>query len=206
MEAQTFENKDIQYAYRSIHDFFDYYGFSGCIKEAGQIIKAAASYKPWHRDAPYGPVYFMENLQQLIAAAYSIKNNYSSRAVCIINSGTGIPDLSLIQNYVSRYNSSTPWNNMPRHLTAAQYHDPYKAIEKFTKYATEPEWQQVCKDLVEYALSNASIDDEYHCNKLLAIRLHILRLIEACHLLELRSNPAKPQPQSKLQPKSQKKK
>lgn len=197
MDNLAFEDKDIQYAYRSIHDFFDGYHLGSAIKETEKIIKAAASYKAWLTNEPYRPIYFMEQFYGLIQAAYMVTKNYSARTACVLKEPVnGHPNLLLTQNYVSIYQSCTPWNNIPRHLTAAQYHDPYIAIEKFTKYATEIEWKEACKDLSEYALTNDSIDEEYPCYKLLPIRLHILRLIEACHLLEVRSTAAKPKPKS----------
>jgi hypothetical protein len=194
MITASSENKDIQYAYRSIHEFFDNYDFYSAVKETNRIIKAAASEKAWLTRRPYQPVYFMEVMQPLIAAAFVLEKHAGRRASCIILSETGIPDLAQTQNYVGRHRYSNAWNCMPRHLNAAQFHDPYLAIRKFTARQTEGEWKQVCKDLGEYALSNSSVIDEYLLPEILAIRLHLLRLIEACHLLQVRSNDPRPAP------------
>lgn len=188
MEKQTLENKDLQQAYRNIHDFFDWYDFASAIKETERIIMAAARTKFWFRDYPYRSIGFMNKLQELVAAAFLIKQDYFSRPACVLYTTSGIPDLALTQNFVDHYSSSTTWNNVPRHLTAIQYADPYIVIEKFICYATEPEWKQTCNYLAEYALCNESVDAQYSCFELLTIRLHLLRLIEACHLLEVRAN------------------
>lgn len=188
MITASSEDKDKQYAYHSIHDFFDNYHFSAAVKETSRIIKAAASEKAWLTRRPYRPVYFMEIMLPLVAAAFVLEKHAGQRAACIIRSETGIPDLAQTQHYVGRHRYSNAWNCMPRQLTAAQYHDPYLAIRKFTARQTEAEWKQVCKDLGEYALSNSSVVDEYSLPEILTIHRHLLRLIEACHLLQVRSN------------------
>jgi len=194
MITATSEDKDVQYAYQSIHDFFDNYHFSAAIKETNRIFKAAAAEKAWICRWPFRPVYFMETLQQLLPAAFVLQKHGSRRDACIITSETGIPDLAQIQHYVGSHRYKQPWNNLPRHLNAAQYHDPYLAIRKFTARQTEAAWKQVCKDLAEYALSNSSMADQYPAAEILSFRLHLLRLIEACHLLQVRSNLPQPQP------------
>jgi len=199
-------DKDLQYAWHSIHDFFDAYHLSFAVEETERIIKAAARHRSWNLDYPYRPIHFMEHVQELVTAACCIAKSYltGKEGTVTLTSPTGEPDLLIKSDFVSSGRYSNVWNNMPRHLTAPQYFQPWKAIKKFTTYATEAEWKATCKDLAEYALSNISIDEEYPCYKLLPIRLHLLRLIEACHLLEVRSNTAKTRSQTKI--KTQKKK
>jgi hypothetical protein len=200
---ETFmQNKDTQYACQSIHDFFDCYHLEAAIKEAEKMIKQAARHKAWRTKNPYRPVFFTGKLQELVTAAFTITEHHAQREACIIEpvNEEGLPDLEQKQHFVSRYRSCTTWSNIPRHLTAAQYHDPYIAIKKFTSYATAIEWKQIGHDLAEYALTNYPIDEEYPAHRLLTIRLHILRLIEACHLLAVRSRPPQPQPQPQPQP------
>ena len=194
----TSRDKDLQYAWHSIHDFFDGYHLSFAVEEMERIIKAAARYKAWNLEYPYRPVHFMEHLQQLVTGAYCITKTHLTckDGLVTATTPTGEPDLLIKNDFIPSGRYSNIWNCMPRYLTAAQYMRPWKAIKKFTEYATETEWLTACKDLAEYALSNTSIDEEYPCHKLLPIRLHLLRLIEACHLLEVRSNAAKPQPKS----------
>lgn len=190
MQTSIFEDKNIRYAYSSIHDFFDSYHLRSALKETERVIKAAADDKAWKKDYPYRLIFFMEKLQELCSAAFIIHNNFATRAACItaVLTETGDPDLANEQDFVGKNHFSNVWNNMPRHLNAAQYLDPYKAIEKFVAFMTEAEWKKAIKVLWEYALSNSSIDDEYPCYKILTVRLHLLRLVEACHLLEVRSN------------------
>lgn len=188
METTAFEDKDVQYAYGSVHDFFDSYHLHVALKETENVIKAATRHKAWSGDYPYRPIYFMDKMQELIHAAYCIHERQGIRDACIVpgTTPTGEPEL-LEQDFVCGNPFSNTWNNMPRHLSATQYLNPYKAINKFTAYMTEIAWRKACKDLGEYALSNSTIELVYPCCTILSIRLHLLRLLEACHLLELRS-------------------
>lgn len=193
METYAREDKDTQYAYRCLQDFFDCYQLSQALTETEKITRAAVKPKAWRTKRPYRPVLFMEQFSQLVHAAFCIMTNYSEREASIIKApADGEPDLRQTQNYFSLYRNCSAWSNMPRHLTAAQYHDPYIVLRKFTSYAAEPEWKQVCKDFAEYALTNGRMDEEYPGYKLLPIRLHMLRLLEACHLILVRSARAKP--------------
>ncbi|MEI9954904.1 MAG: hypothetical protein WDM90_00990 [Ferruginibacter sp.] len=75
----------------------------------------------------------------------------------------------------------------PRSLTIKQYFDPYKAIKKFVSYLTETEWKKALKLLIEYALTRDTISDEYQSHQLIIIRLRMLQLIEAYHLIYTRT-------------------
>lgn len=187
METASSGDKDLQYACHSIHDFFDCFDFPSSIKYTERIIMAASLHKFWFSGYPYRFIFFMEKLQELVEAAFVLKNHYSCREACLLKTKNNMPGLVSTKDYTDGYSNSNPWNNMPRHLTAVQYTDPFIAIEKFTSHKTEPEWKQVCKELAEFTLCNESIEEQYSFHELLLIRRHMLRLIEACHLIEVRS-------------------
>ncbi len=48
----AFEDKDIQYAYTSIHDFFDFFGLSNALLNTEHLLKAAISDKAWKKICP----------------------------------------------------------------------------------------------------------------------------------------------------------
>jgi hypothetical protein len=50
------------------------------------------------------------------------------------------------------------------------------------------EWQIFIKDCTEYALLKATIADVQPAYNILLVRLRLLQLIEACHLLDVRTN------------------
>jgi len=129
----------------------------------------------------------MKLLEELIKAAFEITESCSKRENAIIanDSEEGAPASG---DYVSHYRDCNPWNSFPRSLTIKQYRNPYKAIKKFARYASLPQWKTYIKDCTEYALLDTNIDDVLLSYDILAFRLHLLQLIEACHLLDVRTN------------------
>ena len=189
MATTAFEDKNTSYAYNCIHEFFDNYGLCGAVQDIDRILKAAISQKQWKRADPYTVLYYMEKLEELCGAAFVIHTNYAKRDAAIIEATENDePDMSIQQHFVGRHLFRTVWSYFPRNLTAGQYYNPYKAIKKFAGYMPEPGWKKIFKEITEYALSNRSINDEYYPYNMLTIRLRLLQLIEACHLLEVRTN------------------
>lgn len=207
MTTRDFEDKDIRYAYERIHKFFDNYHLETALQETEGIIKVATTEKAWKKDYPYSLIYFMKMLEDLCEAALVIHYNYSTRDECIveITTGTGEPDMSRQQQFIIRNRFSNVWNCFPRHLSPGQYHNPYKAIKKFAGCMSAAEWKKALQELTEYALSDSPIDDAYPPYNILTVRQRLLQLIEACHLLEVRSNIKKAAPQAKQKNKKSKK-
>jgi hypothetical protein len=187
--SNSFEDSATQIAYNSIHDFFDACNLDHALKYANGVLESAVGYKIWGKEAPSSLLFYMENFNSLCAAAFSIHYNYSKRTEVLIDlPEDGVPDVSLTQNFMNEKYMSSVWSNFPRHLTETQYHDPYKAIKKFCSYMAEPEWKNYLKDVTEYALSKDSLDELFHPYNLLTVRLRIMQLIEACHLIDIRTN------------------
>ena len=187
MPAYNFEDKDTQYAYECIRSFFDHFVIEDAVSRLESIIKAAASKKIWKKEAPAQMLLYMQLLGELITAAFEITENCSKREIAIIknDSEDAAPAPG---DYVSHYRDCNPWSCFPRSLTIKQYRNPYKAIKKFTRYATLLQWKTYMEDCTEYALLDARIDDAMQSYDVLAIRLRLLQLIEACHLLDVRTN------------------
>jgi len=187
MPAYNFEDKDTQYAYECIRSFFDHFVIEDAVSLLESIIKAAASKKIWKKEAPAQLLLYMQLLEELITAAFEITGSCAIRKNAIIanDSGEAAP---APKDYVSRYRGCNPWNSFPRSLILKQYRNPYKAIKKFTRYASLLQWKTYIKDSTEYALLDANIDAAMQSSDVLAIRLRLLQLIEACHLLDVRTN------------------
>lgn len=73
METIRFEDRDTQYAYRVIHDFFDTFNFSGAVAKMEDILKTAIGNKPW-RGFSVEYVVFMEILEALLGVAFDVNN------------------------------------------------------------------------------------------------------------------------------------
>ena len=187
MPAYDFEDKDTQYAYQCIRSFFDHFVIDDAVSWLESIIKAATSKKIWKKEAPAQMLLYMQLLEELITAAFEITESYSRRENAIIANDRE-DAAPAHEDYVSHYRGCNPWSCFPRSLTIKQYRNPYKTIKKFTRYASLPQWKTYIKDCTEYALLDANIDDVLLSYDILAIRLHLLQLIEACHLLDVRTN------------------
>ncbi len=193
MARPLFQDKELQYAYHSIHDFFDFFDLSNALLNTEMMLKAAISENVWKKSSPARLLILNEKLDELCAAAFIIQTSYETREEAILKESTE-PDVNTQQNYVGRFTSCTPWNSFPRSLTAKQYNNPYRAIKKFTAYMPEKEWNKTLKDLTEYALGNNSINELYMPYSLLTLRLRLLQLIEACHLINVRTSSKKIEP------------
>ncbi len=188
MEEQQFEDRDILYAYRVIHDFFNGFSFHRAIFHMDSIIEAGLNNGTW-KGMPYNAIFFMENITALCKAAFTVSTCNSVRENAIVEpqEENETPDISLTKDFMGSNFHSSAWNSFPRHLTAKQYYNPYKAIKKFCRYATEVEWNAIIKELTESALSYAPADDLCYPYNILKVGLRLLQLIEACHLLEVRT-------------------
>ena len=187
MPAQPFEQSNIQYAYRSIYTFFKHFTVSDAILYLESILRASTSLKLWKKEDPAQLLLYMELLQELIAAALEIYYSHFIREDAIIkkDNETGI---LLQQHFVNNDSDCNSWNCFPRSLTLQQNYNPYKEFKKLAKYMTVQEWKIFIKDCTEYALLKGTIADVQPAYDILHIRLRLLQLIEACYLLNVRTN------------------
>jgi hypothetical protein len=193
--TKPFEDNAIQLAYNSIHNFFDVCNIEHAVKYTDSILESAMEDKVWRKETPSSLLFYMENFKSLCSAVFLIHYNYSKRTEAVITeTKDDVPDISITENFMNERYMSSVWNNFPRHLTVAQYYHPYKAIKKFCTYMAEPEWNNYLKDITEYALSKDTLDEIYHPYNILTVRLRMMQLIEACHLIEIRSNRKKSKP------------
>ncbi len=93
MASPAFEDKEIQYAYCSIHDFFDSFGLSA-MSHTESMLKAAISYKVWKKADPSRLLLLAEKLEELIVAALTIHYSGAIRESAILNEPAE-PDISM---------------------------------------------------------------------------------------------------------------
>ncbi|MGG9964322.1 hypothetical protein [Ferruginibacter sp. SUN106] len=182
------EDKAIQFACSTIHDFFDCYGLPDATWYWETIIKAAGNKKPWDKEAPYHLLLFMEKLQELCTAAVTISKDYTIHAAVVVKQPEKQPAPGILRqsDFVNSLQHGNGWSCFPRSLTIKQYQDPCKVIEKFAARMPVALCTKIIGDIQAYALSRNAIDGEYTSGQLLKIRLCLLQLIEACHLIEVR--------------------
>jgi len=61
MAANLFEDKDLQYAYNILHDFFDFFGVSHALRNTEQLLTAAVGAKISNKGAPSRLLWLNEN-------------------------------------------------------------------------------------------------------------------------------------------------
>lgn len=89
-------------------------------------------------------------------------------------------------SYTDTQTYANPWNDFPRHLTARQFHDPYRAIYKCFHTMSQRKWHRFLQELTEYALDIDTINLAIPGYDLFKMHYRMLQLIEACHLLHVR--------------------
>jgi hypothetical protein len=190
MSILSSEDKDVTYAFALIKDFFNDIDIYEAIKDTEDLIRSAASRKVYKKRVPGDLLFFKYKFEDLIAAAFAISNSVEERSGAQLNfhEDNASPDIFKQEDFVSKLQNVPSWAAFPRSLTRWQYFDPYKAVKKFAAYMTELEWKKALKVIVDYALTDCPLDDEYPAAALLTIRLRMLQLIEASHLLHVRTN------------------
>jgi hypothetical protein len=190
MNTQFSEDKEKHFAYHTIHDFFDIYIMEDALHFLQTILKAASTGKVWGKGYPFSAIYYMQQLEKLCNAAFYINENHAQRGAAVIEEDqrTNNPGIELLQTNTGTRRGENLWTCFPRSLTLSQFYDPYLAIERFCKYQSETGWKNIFAEIKEYALSVHRISDLHPPLNLLNIQRHLLRLIEACHLLEVRTN------------------
>lgn len=182
--------KDAGYAYRAIHDFFDCYHLHSAVKELHNIIDAACLPHSWKVKAPAEKLFFIQQLGKLCKAALFIASSQDKKHGAII--GKTPKEIATICHLNTTDNYNIPaqlWQSFPRHLTAGEYYNPYKALKKTAGYFTKQQWHKNLKCLFVYAFNNETIDSEgaFSAAEILLMQKGLFKLLEACHLIDVRT-------------------
>ncbi len=183
-------------AYQTIRSFFDCYGLVHARAVLKHFIKTADSGKTWNHSSPCDVVYFSEKISELIEAVFTIINTFDHRPEVILTRDTGDECwlLTDYDNYCAWHHGDTPWDFFPRHLTKKEFLDPYIALKKFTRFRNIHQWNETIKDIAWHSLSDVSLDEFYDNKSVLRTYIHLNKLIEATHLIEIRMQPEQPKP------------
>lgn len=189
MKKQPKKNKQIAFAYSSIHNFFDYYALANAICSWQSILLAATRRHPYNKEAPYYALLFMRQLSILMDAGAAIYKANAIKPDAILRNGMDDACKGSLQpvHFVPALQTNNAWNSLPRHLTAKQYCNPYKALKKFTCCIPLTNAKNTLQQILEYALGNTVIDEVLPARQLLRINLLVLQLLEACNLIEVRT-------------------
>lgn len=188
-------------SYQLIDSFFDCYGLVHARSIVKHLVKTADSGKTWSRSAPCDVVFFSEKLNMLFEAVFDIVTEFDQRSEIILNKETSSDCwlLTSYETYCGAHINDTPWDFFPRHLNKKEFINPYRALEKFTRYRSLGQWRTVLKDLVYYALSNSQLNEFDDRKSILSAYVQLNKLIDAAHLVVVRYQPVPPAPRRKWQ-------
>lgn len=188
------ENVQLAGSYRIIHDFFESFTLPFARYYLLSAIKAAEDLSIWDKRAPTDLLHFFDMLKSLISAVYSIEKKGTKIKHIVLSKPTGSPDVTQYHLYCGPYDQLEAWDFFPRCLSAKEYCDPYKALQKFTKWHSKQEWQMTLRYILSYALGNSSLSELGVNLELVRISELLQKMLEACHLIYVRTavQPQKP--------------
>jgi len=174
--------------YQVIDAFFDCYSLSDAVSLLGRATKTADKEKKWKGQPPSHLLLFMEKFAELIAAAFSIVERDDHNIKVILNKDDKyLWSLAQYETYCGWHIRSAPWDFFPRHLSKKEFSDPYRVLKKFTRYRSLFAWKELLKDILFHALSPNSISEFDDGASLLIVWLHLHKLLEATHLMHVRT-------------------
>ena len=186
MLINTHGDKDAITANAAIRDFFDCYTLPDAIQVLERIISASCRSKAWKGKSPFHVLFFTEHLQHLFAAAAVLQQRYAQNKKGILPLPRELHHIQP-QHYCNHAAKGNNWHWFPRHLGRKKYCNPYMVLQQFTKLYPVHKSSRLAATLAEYALSNYAIDEEYNSLWVLQARCRLLQLIEACHLILVRT-------------------
>ncbi len=180
-------NEELTDSYQSIHDFFESFTLPFARDYLLSALKAAESKRIWNKAAPTDLLYFFESMEALLAAVYSIVKEGDETKKVILPKSPNTCDLTQYHLYCGRYDQLKPWDYFPRSLSAKEYQNPYKALQKFTSGASKKEWKETLHYLLSYALGANSLSELGVNLELVRISEELQKMLEACHLIYVRT-------------------
>lgn len=180
---------EIQNPRTVFHSFFDACSLPHAIEFIDSWLNVLNKNHYWKKGYPARLLFFYETLERLIEAAYLVNkmDNQNSAAVLTkVNEEQEI-DFMNQKDYCGHQTTNTAWDYFPRSLTKDQFINPYIVFKKFFKYQKLPVWRDQLYDQLYTAFisKNKLSMEEYD---LLATQKHLKRLVEAAHLVEVRTS------------------
>lgn len=159
--AETFSHGDLAH-------------FRNIIKKMLQYAEAEKIYK---EEAPCDVLLNMKIILSVLMAAHALKDKKKGPIE------VSEVDVFNKKYYCSNSRSLDPWSDFPRCLSKKEFCNPYLVFKKFFNYQALDKWMHDLEEIVDFALSRyrgeLGLD-------MLAIYLHLTKLIEAAHLINVR--------------------
>jgi len=164
-----------------IAEFFSAAGLADNRKIIRNLLFAANSTKMYNKDTPEDLLFHMRLFESLINAAYLI--NQEKR-----KSPLEIPNYDLFNPNLFRGwgRDTSDWDFIPHSLSLKEYTNPYVAFKRFFKFKELAKWKSDLQEILNYALGKDTLFEAGIYIDCLSIYLHLTKLIEAAHLIDVR--------------------
>jgi hypothetical protein len=175
--------EEITDPYQVIASFFDYIDISSCRKKIKHLLLAAGSdeiYR-YRKDSPASVLELFKMIESVINAAYLINKEKKESPLSI---GTG--DLLNKNLFCGNKGHASAWDYFPRSLSEKEFIDPYLTFRHFFKFKEIEGWKEDLQEVLSFALSAGSYSDLGIELNLLSIYIHLTKLLEAAHLIDVR--------------------
>jgi hypothetical protein len=183
---KVFEKKRLTGSYKSIHSFFTFFTLPQARKYLSSAIKAAESETVWDKSTPTDLLAFFEDFDKLVDAVFAvIKEGKKIKEVVLINTEDSI-NPAHTHFYCGSFDHHQPWDYFPRNLSCKEYCNPYKALQKFTAWASKKEWKENLRDILSYALGKGSLSEMGINMELVQMTELLLKMLEASHIINAR--------------------
>ncbi len=179
--------KELDSNYQEIYAFFESFTLPFARHYVLSACKAAECTGIWNKAAPNDLLYFFESLEALLPAVYSMAKKDNTAKMVVLPKCVHTPDITQYHLYCGQSTRHKPWDYFPRSLSAKEYRNPFKALQKFTSRASEKDWKQTLHYLLSYALGSDSISESGVNLELVRRSGLLLKMLEACHLIYVRT-------------------
>ena len=162
-----------------IVDFF-YNDDLGSYRKIVRKFLSAACTDGIYRDCDPGDLLFdIKLLLGLINATFLLRAEK-------VGDRTPVVDVFNTKFYCRGADPEVAWRAFPRTLSFKEYENPYRAFRRFFRCRSITEWQELMDDLLGFALCKDSILEVNIELDILSIYFHLVKLIEAAHLIYVR--------------------
>jgi hypothetical protein len=181
IESSIWYKEEIADPYQVIAEFFSAADLKAHRKIIKDLLFSANSEKVYNKDSPGDLLFHMKLFESLINAAFLINQEKKKSPIEIPNYDLFNPNL-----FRGWDHDSNDWDFLPRSLSLKEYGDPYVVFKRFFKFMDLKEWKKDLSDILEYALGKDCLSEAGVFIDTLSIYLHMTKLIEAAHLLDVR--------------------
>lgn len=164
-----------------IAEFFSAADLAATRKIIQNLLLAANSTKMYNKDAPGDLLFHMRLFESLINAAYLINQEKRKSPLEISNYELFNPNL-----FRGWGRDTSDWDFIPHSLSLKEYTNLYVAFKRFFKFKELVKWKSDLQEILNYALGKDTLFEAGIYIDCLSIYLHLTKLIEAAHLIDVR--------------------